>query len=336
MSFQVPNIWYHRRCPFPGKISTEFLHVAHGDEKDGPSERKKSEGSYVRFHRLNTEWLSALFTIPIEVASTKVTLKDYQGDCGLRCGSQHVYRKWMLQSQRPYPPLFVTRQVSTLNDGTALLVTEHSSRKILSVPQDINIDALKTGILFGAENYQRGCPHPPLKSETGVVVHPRTTRGESSLPVRIGQGFRLWSSTGTGGDTAGASYTHMGIEDAVPFEKDHGLNHLHFIAKISRHRSTPSSLYPFTKLLIQENLVIWKNYVEHDFVKQLAQGVLPRESFVHFVKYIVSLAFMSNLYVHPIDIKNTRAANFRIGRINLPAIGSAAPSTLVKNGVFST
>ncbi|KAK0227900.1 hypothetical protein IW262DRAFT_1347728, partial [Armillaria fumosa] len=68
-----------------------------------------------------------------------------------------------------------------------------------------------------------------------------------------------------------ASYDHMGIENAVPFRSDHGpLNHLHSIAKISIPRYL--------------NLVIWKDYVEHDFVKRLAQGVLARESFVHFVK----------------------------------------------------
>lgn len=42
--------------------------------------------------------------------------------------------------------------------------------------------------------------------------------------------------------------------------------------------------YPFTQLLIQSAGATWKDYVEHDFVKQLGQGTLDRSKFVHFIK----------------------------------------------------
>ncbi|KAK0227908.1 Phosphomethylpyrimidine kinase-domain-containing protein [Armillaria fumosa] len=125
--------------------------------------------------------------------------------------------------------------------------------------------------------------------DVNILARPRiestSTHGtgctlSAAIACGLAQGLSLLEAT-----KVGASYTHMGIENAVPFGKGHGpLNHLHSIAKISIPRSTPSNPYPFTKLLIQENLAIWKDYVEHDFVKRLAQGVLARESFIHFVK----------------------------------------------------
>lgn len=51
-------------------------------------------------------------------------------------------------------------------------------------------------------------------------------------------------------------------------------------------RPTASNPHPFTRLLIQGTAGIWKEYVEHQFVKQLAQGTLPRECFIHFIKSV--------------------------------------------------
>jgi hypothetical protein len=31
---------------------------------------------------------------------------------------------------------------------------------------------------------------------------------------------------------------------------------------------------------------VWKQYVEHDFFKQLGKGTLSRESFIHFLKCV--------------------------------------------------
>ena len=40
-------------------------------------------------------------------------------------------------------------------------------------------------------------------------------------------------------------------------------------------------------MLIQSISSVWKQYVEHDFVKQLARGTLNRSSFVHFIKFVL-------------------------------------------------
>ena len=52
----------------------------------------------------------------------------------------------------------------------------------------------------------------------------------------------------------------------------------------SAHSPTESNPHPLTRILIQSSKQTWKDYVEHDFVKQLAQGTLPRECFLYFIK----------------------------------------------------
>jgi hydroxymethylpyrimidine/phosphomethylpyrimidine kinase / thiaminase len=55
---------------------------------------------------------------------------------------------------------------------------------------------------------------------------------------------------------------------------------------LENRRRTPTNPFPLTHLLIQSTSSIWKQYVEHDFVKQLGQGTLNRSSFVHFIKFV--------------------------------------------------
>ncbi|KAI0628809.1 Phosphomethylpyrimidine kinase-domain-containing protein [Trametes polyzona] len=81
------------------------------------------------------------------------------------------------------------------------------------------------------------------------------------------------------------SFTHVGIETAFPVGKGHGpLNHLHALTTRIIPPPTASNPHPLTRILIQSAAQTWKEYVEHDFVKQLAQGTLPRECFIHFIK----------------------------------------------------
>ncbi|KAF9460881.1 Phosphomethylpyrimidine kinase-domain-containing protein [Collybia nuda] len=81
------------------------------------------------------------------------------------------------------------------------------------------------------------------------------------------------------------AYTHHGIETAYPIGAGHGpLNHFHSMSPRSIHRPTKDNRHPFTKKLIQGNAGEWKEYVEHEFVKLLGQGTLPRGPFIHFIK----------------------------------------------------
>ncbi|EJF56289.1 hypothetical protein DICSQDRAFT_71741 [Dichomitus squalens LYAD-421 SS1] len=80
-------------------------------------------------------------------------------------------------------------------------------------------------------------------------------------------------------------FTHVGIETAFPVGKGHGpLNHMHMLTRRLVPPPRPSNPHPLTRILIQSSKRTWKEYVEHDFVKQLAQGTLPKECFLHFIK----------------------------------------------------
>ncbi|KAI1791572.1 Phosphomethylpyrimidine kinase-domain-containing protein [Ganoderma leucocontextum] len=80
-------------------------------------------------------------------------------------------------------------------------------------------------------------------------------------------------------------YTHVGIEMAFPVGSGYGpLNHMHALTRRLVPPPTPSNPHPLTRILIQSSKQTWKEYVEHDFVKQLARGTLPKECFLHFIK----------------------------------------------------
>ncbi|EEB97906.1 hypothetical protein MPER_02679, partial [Moniliophthora perniciosa FA553] len=54
-------------------------------------------------------------------------------------------------------------------------------------------------------------------------------------------------------------FTHRGIETAPKIGKGNGpLNHLHSTNMVSVPRKTPNNPYPFTRMLIQGSLKIWK------------------------------------------------------------------------------
>jgi hydroxymethylpyrimidine/phosphomethylpyrimidine kinase len=57
------------------------------------------------------------------------------------------------------------------------------------------------------------------------------------------------------------------------------------------------------RTLIRSNLDVWKGFVGHDFVKQLGQGTLSRERFVHFLKCAARCRSLSRdgllIRIHP-------------------------------------
>lgn len=80
-------------------------------------------------------------------------------------------------------------------------------------------------------------------------------------------------------------YTHHGIATAFPVGSGHGpLNHMHPLLSRALHRPAPSDPYPLVRTLIRSNADVWKQYVRHDFVRQLGEGTLSRERFLHFLK----------------------------------------------------
>ncbi|RXW25738.1 hypothetical protein EST38_g25 [Candolleomyces aberdarensis] len=116
-------------------------------------------------------------------------------------------------------------------------------------------------------------------------IHSTSTHGTgctlaSAIACGLAQGIPLKDAI------ANASlYTHIGILTAQPIGRGHGpLNHLHSTNLATVAQRTKTNPYPFTYFLIQNTREAWKEYVEHDFVKQLGRGVLAKERFVHFIK----------------------------------------------------
>ncbi|KJA19069.1 hypothetical protein HYPSUDRAFT_56780 [Hypholoma sublateritium FD-334 SS-4] len=90
-------------------------------------------------------------------------------------------------------------------------------------------------------------------------------------------------------------YTYHGIQSATPMGRGYGpLNHFHRFTTILIPQPTPANPYPFTHMLIESNAKEWKEYVEHDFVRQLGKGTLDRAHFIHFVKSV-----LTNDILHP-------------------------------------
>jgi hypothetical protein len=64
-------------------------------------------------------------------------------------------------------------------------------------------------------------------------------------------------------------------------------------------RPTTNDPYPLVRTLIRSNVGVWKQYVQHDFVRQLGQGTLSRERFIHFLKCATIVTVPAGLLYSP-------------------------------------
>ncbi|KAG0296836.1 hypothetical protein BGZ98_000806 [Dissophora globulifera] len=83
----------------------------------------------------------------------------------------------------------------------------------------------------------------------------------------------------------GGDYVQSAIRDGLTVGRGKGsLNHFHQIVPRSIEKPTRYNLHPLTNYLLKACEVDWKKYTEHEFVQGLADGTLPRESFIHYMK----------------------------------------------------
>ncbi|ESK85195.1 thiamin biosynthesis protein (thi-4) [Moniliophthora roreri MCA 2997] len=102
----------------------------------------------------------------------------------------------------------------------------------------------------------------------------------AAVTAELARGVKLESAVRNA-----AVFTHHGIETAPKIGKGNGpLNHLHSTSMVYIPRKTTNNPYPFTRMLIQGSSKIWKEFVEHEFVKLLGKGILLKEHFIHFIK----------------------------------------------------
>lgn len=190
---------------------------------------------------------------------------------------------------------------AVLLKGGHINVTTQDIKRLLEVKQDVQV--INHGpmeenmeILLVGEKIRGVEIEPQLvvdvlqerKGETTLFVRPRidstSTHGtgctlSAAIACALTQGSTLIDAV----DSA-TWYTHMGIGTAEKIGRGHGpLNHLHSTTKILIPKRTKYDPYPFVRYLIRSTAINWKAYVEHDFVKQLGKGILPRSAFIHYI-----------------------------------------------------
>ncbi|CAE6434350.1 unnamed protein product [Rhizoctonia solani] len=102
----------------------------------------------------------------------------------------------------------------------------------------------------------------------------------AALACAFAQGLNPFDAT-----VQATRYSHQAIATAPRIGKGHGpLNHGHSIVARIIPQPTPVNPYPFVSALINSCPGLWRDYVEHPFVTQIAAGTLPAESFVHYLK----------------------------------------------------
>ncbi|KAI0933434.1 hypothetical protein AcV5_005581 [Taiwanofungus camphoratus] len=218
----------------------------------------------------------------------------------------------LLLSHRGFPSkiesleemLIAAKNLLSLGPKGALLKGGHITASIADVNRlssmHPEVRIIREGLL--AENMEiLQVAEPDLSSRTLVVdvlqesngatlfVRPRidstSTHGtgctlSAAIACALAQGESLVEAT-----QMATRYTHIGIETASAIGHGHGpLNHLHPILPRIIPQPTESNRHPLTRTLIESTRDIWKAYVQHDFVKQLAKGTLPVECFLHFIK----------------------------------------------------
>ncbi|ORX96720.1 phosphomethylpyrimidine ki [Basidiobolus meristosporus CBS 931.73] len=83
----------------------------------------------------------------------------------------------------------------------------------------------------------------------------------------------------------GIEYVHSAIQTSFTVGHGHGpLNHFHGLVKLPLPHPSTLEPHPLSNYLIGSNPELWHEYTHHPFVQQMADGTLPRESFIHYIK----------------------------------------------------
>ncbi|KAF9787316.1 Phosphomethylpyrimidine kinase-domain-containing protein [Thelephora terrestris] len=125
--------------------------------------------------------------------------------------------------------------------------------------------------------------------QTSLFVGPRVKSAHThgvgctlSAAIVCGLADRLTIADAVRG---GTMYTYLGILHALPVGTGHSpLNHTHSLVSRFVPRPFPGDSYPLTRVLISSTANMWKEYVEHKFVKEVGKGQLDKKCFVHSIK----------------------------------------------------
>ncbi|KAF9101749.1 hypothetical protein BGX29_005286 [Mortierella sp. GBA35] len=85
--------------------------------------------------------------------------------------------------------------------------------------------------------------------------------------------------------TKATDYIQSAIRDGLTVGRGKGcLNHFHHVVPRSIEKPTRYNPHPLTSHLLQACKDDWEKYTQHAFVQGIADGTLPKESFIHYMK----------------------------------------------------
>ncbi|KAF9550642.1 hypothetical protein EC957_011957 [Mortierella hygrophila] len=85
--------------------------------------------------------------------------------------------------------------------------------------------------------------------------------------------------------TKATDYIQSAIRDGLTVGNGKGcLNHFHHVVPRSIEKPTRYNPHPLTSHLLQACKDDWEKYTQHAFVQGIADGTLPKESFIHYMK----------------------------------------------------
>ncbi|KAJ3728218.1 Ribokinase-like protein [Lentinula raphanica] len=181
-----------------------------------------------------------------------------------------------------HPSLLIVRD-GILPDGGNMEILQANTN---SAGVQLVVDVLCQTVETADRDDSRQKPGPRMTLFCRPRVDSTNTHGTGcTLSSAVAAELALGADVSTAVRRA-VRYTYFGIIAANPtIGHGHGpLNHFHSMSELVVPRPTPTTPYPLTTLLIHRAGDAWKAYVEHEFVRLLGKGTLPRENFVHFIR----------------------------------------------------
>ncbi|KAI8356037.1 Phosphomethylpyrimidine kinase-domain-containing protein [Mortierella sp. GBAus27b] len=102
----------------------------------------------------------------------------------------------------------------------------------------------------------------------------------AAIAANLAHGLGVMDAIIKGGD-----YVQSAMRDGLTVGQGKGcLNHFHHVVSRSIERPTRFNPHPLTSYLLKACEDDWKKYTHHPFVQGIADGTLPKESFIHYMK----------------------------------------------------
>ncbi|PPQ65826.1 hypothetical protein CVT24_012053 [Panaeolus cyanescens] len=179
---------------------------------------------------------------------------------------------------------------STMDDVTRIWEAHPEIRAIKQGLFDDNMEILLVGhpkyrtgplvvdVLFSQGGEKVVLTRPKINSSS---THGTGCTLSSAIASELARGASLTDAV-----ECATAYTHRGILAAEAIGSMLTLHLTTIYIPLADYTTRRSSTdpYPFTRMLIARTSQIWKQYVEHEFVKQLGKGVLNRTNFIYFIK----------------------------------------------------